>query len=121
MCLQYKIECRVTIELLDNETEDATATAVNSAKEWENYVERLSNPAAGSQGQGASATVTTAASNNANNALTAVSNLNRTANKNFVSNRTNSYNGNNLNINETNLEIKTEKSDDDSVSETKMM
>ncbi len=115
--MQYKIECRVTIELLDNETEDATATAVNSAKEWENYVERLGNPAAMS-----STAVTTAnAQTNSNNAITAVSNLNRTTNKNFVSNRTNSYNGNQLNINDQNLEIKTEKSDDDSVSETKMM
>ncbi|XP_055613906.1 paired amphipathic helix protein Sin3a isoform X2 [Uranotaenia lowii] len=41
----YKIDCRVTIELLDTETED-TAQAFNQAQSYSNYVDRLTNPAA---------------------------------------------------------------------------
>lgn len=40
---QYKIECRITIELLDTESEDNEKNAENS-KTWSNYVDRLKNP-----------------------------------------------------------------------------
>ncbi|XP_055637033.1 paired amphipathic helix protein Sin3a isoform X2 [Toxorhynchites rutilus septentrionalis] len=41
----YKMDCRVTIELLDTESED-TAQSFNNAQNYSNYVDRLSNPAA---------------------------------------------------------------------------
>uniref|UniRef100_A0A1B0CEV8 Sin3 C-terminal domain-containing protein n=2 Tax=Lutzomyia longipalpis TaxID=7200 RepID=A0A1B0CEV8_LUTLO len=41
----YKIDCRVTIELLDTESED-TEKCVANTQAWSNYVERLANPAA---------------------------------------------------------------------------
>uniref|UniRef100_A0A336L2W3 Paired amphipathic helix protein Sin3a n=1 Tax=Culicoides sonorensis TaxID=179676 RepID=A0A336L2W3_CULSO len=40
----YKIDCRVTIELLDTESEDPN-TGVSGAQTWNNYCERLANPA----------------------------------------------------------------------------
>lgn len=40
---QYKIDCRVTIELLDTETEDNEKNIQNS-KTWNNYVDRITNP-----------------------------------------------------------------------------
>lgn len=43
LVLQYKIDCRVTIELLDTETEDNEKNLQN-AKTWNTYVERLTNP-----------------------------------------------------------------------------
>lgn len=87
----------MTIELLDNETEDTTPNAVTNAQEWGNYVERFANPSQSS-------------------AMTTVSNL-RTNNKNLVTKRRTSYNGNNLNVtSDTKLEVKTEKSDIESVS-----
>ncbi|XP_058056638.1 paired amphipathic helix protein Sin3a [Anopheles bellator] len=42
----YKIDCRVTIELLDTESEDTTNNFVNS-QAYSSYVDRLSNPTAG--------------------------------------------------------------------------
>lgn len=48
---KYKIECRVTIELLDTESDD-TEKSVSYAQEWSSYVERYANPgASGSTGQ----------------------------------------------------------------------
>lgn len=44
--MQYKIDCRVTIELLDTESED-TEKSVANQQSWSNYVERFANPAAG--------------------------------------------------------------------------
>lgn len=43
--IQYKIDCRVTIELLDTETDD-NDKCVSNTQTWNKYVERLSNPAA---------------------------------------------------------------------------
>lgn len=43
--IQYKIDCRVTIELLDTESDD-TEKCVANTQAWSNYVERLANPAA---------------------------------------------------------------------------
>ncbi|XP_053964982.1 uncharacterized protein LOC128867607 isoform X2 [Anastrepha ludens] len=40
----YKIDCRVTIELLDTEVEEAEKP-VNKVKSWSKYVDRLANPA----------------------------------------------------------------------------
>lgn len=42
---QYKIDCRVTIELLDTESEDNEKNIQNS-KTWNNYVDRITNPLA---------------------------------------------------------------------------
>ncbi|XP_052869994.1 uncharacterized protein LOC128275509 [Anopheles cruzii] len=42
----YKIDCRVTIELIDTDSEDTTNNFVNS-QAYSSYVDRLSNPAAG--------------------------------------------------------------------------
>lgn len=46
---QYKIECRVTIELLDTES-DETEKSVSYVQEWSSYVERYSNPGTGPAG-----------------------------------------------------------------------
>ncbi|GAB0097896.1 Sin3A [Sergentomyia squamirostris] len=43
----YKIDCRVTIELLDTESDD-TEKCVTNTQAWSNYVERLANPASAS-------------------------------------------------------------------------
>lgn len=45
LLFQYKIECRITIELLDTESEDNEKNTQNS-KTWSNYVDRLKNPVA---------------------------------------------------------------------------
>uniref|UniRef100_A0A1L8DXH5 Paired amphipathic helix protein Sin3a n=1 Tax=Nyssomyia neivai TaxID=330878 RepID=A0A1L8DXH5_9DIPT len=58
----YKIDCRVTIELLDTESED-TEKCVANTQAWSNYVERLANPAAG--GDGSSGTTPSATGNGA--------------------------------------------------------
>lgn len=42
---QYKIDCKVTVELLDTES-DETEKCVSNAQTWNNYVEGLSNPMA---------------------------------------------------------------------------
>lgn len=42
--LQYKIDCRITIELLDTESEDPS-TNVSNVQSWNSYCERLANPA----------------------------------------------------------------------------
>ncbi|KAH8400891.1 hypothetical protein KR009_001639 [Drosophila setifemur] len=41
----YKIDCRVTIELLDSETEEVEKPAALKAQKFSKYVERLANPA----------------------------------------------------------------------------
>ncbi|XP_017959431.1 uncharacterized protein LOC108653455 isoform X2 [Drosophila navojoa] len=43
----YKIDCRVTIELLDSEPEEVEKPAVLKAQKFSKYVERLANPALG--------------------------------------------------------------------------
>lgn len=50
--LQYKIDCRVTIELLDSESEEVEKPAALKAQKFSKYVERLSNPALGAGGTG---------------------------------------------------------------------
>ncbi|XP_055540003.1 paired amphipathic helix protein Sin3a isoform X2 [Wyeomyia smithii] len=45
----YKIDCRVTIELLDTETDD-TAQNFKNAQNFSNYVDRLANPAVAGTG-----------------------------------------------------------------------
>ncbi|XP_050086666.1 uncharacterized protein LOC126571866 isoform X1 [Anopheles aquasalis] len=45
----YKIDCRVTIELLDTESEDTTNNFINS-QAYSSYVDRISNPAAAGTG-----------------------------------------------------------------------
>jgi hypothetical protein len=42
--LQYKIDCRVTIEMLENDTEDASTTNYEQGQVTSKYVERLTNP-----------------------------------------------------------------------------
>uniref|UniRef100_A0A6P4E6W9 Paired amphipathic helix protein Sin3a n=1 Tax=Drosophila rhopaloa TaxID=1041015 RepID=A0A6P4E6W9_DRORH len=46
----YKIDCRVTIELLDSEPEEVDKPAALKAQKFSKYVERLANPALGSGG-----------------------------------------------------------------------
>ncbi|XP_058823423.1 paired amphipathic helix protein Sin3a isoform X2 [Topomyia yanbarensis] len=53
----YKIDCRVTIELLDTETDD-TAQNFKNAQNFSNYVDRLSNPAAAGTGSESGASIT---------------------------------------------------------------
>lgn len=91
LLLQYKIDCRVTIELLDTDNEDVAEREkpVNKVKTWSKYVERLSNPASGN--------TTNANSPNANN------------NNNNNSNTSNMDTSNNL----ANNEIKSERWDED--------
>ncbi|KAH8372004.1 hypothetical protein KR093_009691 [Drosophila rubida] len=48
----YKIDCRVTIELLDSETEETEKPAVLKVQKFSKYVERLANPALGGGGGG---------------------------------------------------------------------
>lgn len=45
-CFQYKIDCRVTIELLDTESDDNEKNVAHTQK-WSSYMERMSNPATG--------------------------------------------------------------------------
>ncbi|KAL5289727.1 SIN3A family protein [Megaselia abdita] len=40
----FKIECRVTIELLDTETEENPEKIVDSTNKWNDYVDNLKNP-----------------------------------------------------------------------------
>lgn len=102
---QYKFDCRVTIELLDTETED-TEKSVANAKTWSNYVERMANPTAT-----ATATATGASSQNSG------SNSNAGA-INSANNNNNNNNNNNSSASNSaeTVEIKTEKLDDDVVS-----
>lgn len=51
---QYKIDCRITIELLDTESEDPN-TGVSGVQSWTNYCERLANPAASNSATGGNA------------------------------------------------------------------
>ncbi|XP_017053877.1 uncharacterized protein LOC108096633 isoform X2 [Drosophila ficusphila] len=48
----YKIDCRVTIELLDSEPEELDKPAALKAQKFSKYVERLANPGLGSGGGG---------------------------------------------------------------------
>lgn len=41
---QYKIDCRVTIELLDTETEENPEKTVEGTTKWSDYVDNLKNP-----------------------------------------------------------------------------
>lgn len=59
----YKIDCKVTIELLDTESED-TAQNFNNAQNYSNYVDRLSNPAATGTGSESGASITGAGATN---------------------------------------------------------
>lgn len=52
LILQYKIDCRVTIELLDSEPEEVEKPAVLKAQKYSKYVERLANPSIGGSGGG---------------------------------------------------------------------
>lgn len=72
---QYKFDCRVTIEMLDNETEESSTTNFEQGQATSKYVDRYTNPAHSGR----------------------------------INSRNNSHNG-------TDIEIKTEKPDDDSVS-----
>lgn len=72
---------------------------MTSAQEWGTYVERLANPS------------------HTANSLATVSNSRTQKKKNLQTKRRTSYNGNNLTLTDTNLEIKSEKSDNESVSE----
>lgn len=45
--MQYKIDCRVTIELLDSESEEVEKPAALKAQKFSKYVERLANPGGG--------------------------------------------------------------------------
>lgn len=56
---QYKIDCRVTIELLDTETDDPEKTSVSNTAKWSSYVDQLANP-----GPGCNQSAVTASSNN---------------------------------------------------------
>lgn len=87
---QYKIDCRVTIELLDTDAED-TEKSVQNSKTWSNYSDRLANPTATTTASNATST------NQANNSNNGASNS--SAN------------------NADSVEIKTEKMDEDAVSE----
>lgn len=99
---QYKIDCRVTIELLDTETED-TEKSVADAKTWSNYVERLANPIATATTTGA-----TGQNNGSNSSSTGAINS-----ANNINNNNNNSSGSNS---ADTVEIKTEKLDDDVVS-----
>lgn len=101
---QYKIDCRVTIELLDTETED-TEKSVTNAKTWSNYVERLANPTA-------TATSTTGDATSQNVGSSSSSGANNSANNNHNNNNNSSSASNSADT----VEIKTEKLDDDVVS-----
>jgi hypothetical protein len=79
---QYKLDCRVTIEMLENDMEDTSTTNFEQGQATSKYVDRYTNPAHG----GASGR---------------------------INSRNNSHNGTSFG---TDIEIKTEKPDDDSVS-----
>lgn len=79
---QYNFDCRVTIEMIEIDTEDTSATNYEQGQATSKYVDRYSNPAhGGSSGR--------------------------------INSRNNSHNGNSFG---NDIEIKTEKPDDDSVS-----
>uniref|UniRef100_A0A8D8FNN4 Paired amphipathic helix protein Sin3a n=1 Tax=Culex pipiens TaxID=7175 RepID=A0A8D8FNN4_CULPI len=89
----YKIDCRVTIELLETDTED-TAQNFASAQQFSNYVDRLSNPAA--TGTGSESGASTAGGGGGT-----------------VTGSTTTTAGPNAAANATNVEIKTEKPDEE--------
>ncbi|KXJ76129.1 hypothetical protein RP20_CCG010286 [Aedes albopictus] len=61
----YKIDCKVTIELLDTESDD-TAQNFSNAQNYSNYVDRLSNPAATGTGSESGASITGGATGSGN-------------------------------------------------------
>lgn len=79
---QYKIDCRVTIEMLENDTEDTSTGNFEQGQATSKYVDRYTNPSLGGTGG-------------------------------RINSRKNSHNGTSFG---TDIEIKTEKPDDDSVS-----
>lgn len=92
--LQYKIDCRVTIELLDTESDD-TEKCVTNTQAWSNYVDLLTNPAAGPNAGGVGGAGTTTG----------------------VSNRLSAADGTSTSsTNQEQVEVKIEKSDDELVS-----
>lgn len=76
---QYKFDCRVTIEMLENDTEESSTTNFEQGQATSKYVDRYTNPAHSGR----------------------------------INSRNNSHNGTPFG---TDIEIKTEKPDDDSVS-----
>lgn len=77
--VQYKYDCRVTIEMLENDTEESSTTNFEQGQATSKYVDRYTNPAHSGR----------------------------------INSRNNSHNGTPFG---TDIEIKTEKLDDDSVS-----
>lgn len=64
---QYKIDCRVTIELLDTEP-DENEKCVSNAQTWSNYVERIVSPGTGANNTtNAVSSAAVNVNNNANN------------------------------------------------------
>lgn len=67
---QYKIDCRVTIELLDTDSED-NEKSVQNAKNWSEYVDRIANPIANTNNatnESSAAPIEIAATENQNDA-----------------------------------------------------
>lgn len=96
---QYKIDCRVTIELLDTES-DETEKCVTNTQAWSNYVELLSNPAAGPN-----------TSNNNAATCTDVSSAGGVSGRSTTIDGTNNTNS----TNQEQVEVKIEKPDDELV------
>ncbi|XP_075168581.1 SIN3 transcription regulator family member A isoform X2 [Haematobia irritans] len=80
----YKIDCRVTIELLDTDNDDMTEREkpVNKVKSWSKYVDRLANPSSANN----SHNTTNANSPNSNN-NNSVSNMDASINNEIKSER----------------------------------
>lgn len=94
LCIfQYKIDCRIAIELLDTESDDQEKT-VGSSHAWTDYVDRLTNPAAGPSSTAGGSGGGNSGDNNKLGAGTASADANATAK----------------------LDIKTETPEDESVS-----
>ncbi|XP_030557730.1 uncharacterized protein LOC115760509 [Drosophila novamexicana] len=72
----YKIDCRVTIELLDSEPEEVEKPAALKAQKFSKYVERLANPAMGAGGGSSSSS-----SNNNNSSSSSNNNNNNNSNQ----------------------------------------
>lgn len=87
------MDCRVTIELLDTESDD-TEKCVTNTQAWSNYVDLLTNPAAGPTASGVGGAGSTTA----------------------VSNRPSGLDGTSTSSTNQEVEVKIEKSDDELVS-----
>ncbi|XP_013119117.2 uncharacterized protein LOC106096081 isoform X2 [Stomoxys calcitrans] len=81
----YKIDCRVTIELLDTDSDDMTEREkpVNKVKSWSKYVDRLANPSSANN----SHNTTNANSPNSNNNNNSTSNMDASINNEIKSER----------------------------------